>query len=102
MCINLFYIATGRLGWQVDNMDHDIAWDEFKKQSAERVQKTSVAGKLDTLAAPLNEIQTDTERIAEVVPRILGDENVVDEANLSAEPPAEEAGLGDLLGMACF
>lgn len=79
-------------------MDHDIAWDEFKKQSAERVQKTSVAGKLDTLAAQLNEIQTDTERIAEVVPRILGDENVVDEANLSAEPPAEEAGLGDLLG----
>lgn len=79
-------------------MDHDVAWDEYRKQSAERVQKTSVAGKLDTIAAQLNEIQTDTERIAEVVPRILGDENAVEEANAGAEPPMEGGGLEGLLG----
>ena len=83
----------------VDSMDHDVAWDQFKKESTERVQKTSIAGKLDTIAAQLNEIQTDTSRVAELAPKILGDESAVDEANQAAPDMGGSGGdMGDALG----
>ena len=66
-------------------MDLDAAWEDFRKDTP--IQKTSVAEKLDVIAAQLNEIQTDTKRTAEIVPKIMGDEAALDDvAELPAEP----------------
>ena len=77
--------------------DVDEAWIAFKNKG-EHIAKASVAEKLDVIAAQLNEIQTDTKRTAEIVPKIMGDETAIDEANASADmggmPPME----GDMGG----
>lgn len=82
--------------------DVDEAWTQFKKNS-ESIAKASVNEKLDVLAAQLNEVQTDTKRLAEIVPKIMGDETAIDEANAGAmdpmaamggEMPPADAGIG--------
>ena len=67
-----------------DNVDE--AWNQFKK-SSESIAKASVNEKLDTLAAQLNEVQTDTKRLAQIVPKIMGDESAIDQANAGAMDP---------------
>lgn len=88
-------------------MDVDQAWDSFKKTGAS-IQKASLAGKLDTIAAQLNEIQQNTQRTAEIVPQLMADDTAIDTANEAAPemggaPPmdmggSDDGGLTDLLG----
>ena len=73
-------------------MDTDDAWNSFRK--------TSVLGKLDTIASQLNDIKTDTERTAKLVPKILGDENAVDVANASPAGGDPLAGVTNTLSEA--
>lgn len=71
-------------------------------QSA-RIQKTSIAEKLDVLASAINEMKVDTERTAQVIPQIMGDETALETANAEAEagaiapgiPPEEEGMEGE-------
>ena len=82
-------------------METELAWNEFKASSAEGFQKSSVRAALDTIAAQLHEIKVNTDRTAQVVPKIMGDESAVDAANLEASmappPEMEPEGL-DLMG----
>ena len=73
--------------------DVEEAWNQFRK-SSESIAKASVNEKLDTLAAQLNEVQTDTKRLAQIVPKIMGDENAIDEANAGAVDPTAMMGGG--------
>ena len=66
-------------------MDTDEAWDRFRNDSY-RIQKASIAEKLDVLAAAINEMQTDTKRTAELVPQLMGDEAAIGAANSMAGP----------------
>ena len=66
-------------------MDTDEAWVRFREDSY-RIQKTSIAEKLDVLAAAINEMQTDTKRTAELVPQLMGDEAAIGAANSMAGP----------------
>ena len=83
-------------------MDTEKAWDDFCMQSA-RIQKTSIAEKLDVLASAINEMKVDTERTAQVIPQIMGDETALETANAEAEagaiapgiPPEEEGMEGE-------
>lgn len=74
-------------------MDIDEAWDNFRSKS---FQKASVQEQLDTLAAAINEIKTDTSRTAEIVPQIMGDNAAIDSAN--AEAGAAMPGAPDMMG----
>ena len=74
-------------------MDIDEAWDNFRSKS---FQKASVQEQLDTLAAAINEIKTDTSRTAEIVPQIMGDNASIDSAN--AEAGAAMPGAPDMMG----
>lgn len=82
-------------------MDSDEAWDRFRDDSYS-VRKTSVSEKLDVIAAALQEIQTDTKRTAEVVPKIMGDEAALDTANAEAGmdglAPEMDPGMDDMAG----
>lgn len=60
-------------------MDINEAWETF--QQSRSIRKTSIAEKLDTIAAQLNEIQTDSKRTAELVPKILGDDAAIEASN---------------------
>lgn len=71
-------------------MDLDSAWDEFRRTHP--IEKSSVAEKLDTIAAQLNEIQTDTKRTAEIVPKIMGDEAAL--GDVTAQPMDAMGGMG--------
>lgn len=75
-------------------MDIDEAWDAFQKSRS--IKKTSIAEKLDTIAAQLNEIQTDSARTAELVPKILGDDAAIEASNAQAPPmdPSMMGGMG--------
>ncbi len=75
-------------------MDIEEAWDNFRSKS---FQKASVQEQLDTLAAAINEIRTDTSRTAEIVPQIMGDNAAIDSAN--AEAGAAMPGAPDMGGM---
>ena len=75
-------------------MDIEEAWDNFRSKS---FQKASVQEQLDTLAAAINEIRTDTSRTAEIVPQIMGDNAAIDSAN--AEAGAAMPGAPDTGGM---
>lgn len=70
-------------------MDIDEAWDAFQKSRS--IKKTSIAEKLDTIAAQLNEIQTDSARTAELVPKILGDDAAIEASN--AEMPGMDPSM---------
>lgn len=65
-------------------MDTDAAWERFQKSDT-AFTKASVDGKLDTIAAQLQEISTDMSRVISVVPKIMGDESAIENA-----PPEEE------------
>ena len=74
-------------------MATDEAWREFRLNSTQ-FQKASISEKLDALAAILQETQTDTKRMAQVVPKILGDEGAIDAANAGADPMAGAQAMG--------
>lgn len=81
---------------QVLTMDTDEAWERFSRDTVP-VEKSSVTEKLDTLAAAVNDMRTDVERTAQVVPQILGDEAAVDTANAAAgmgAPSGDPLGIG--------
>lgn len=70
-------------------MTSDIdTWDEFVE--SRRFEKaTSIQGQLDTLAAQMNEIQTDTKRVADIIDQLQGDNAAVDYENANFDPMAE-------------
>ena len=77
-------------------MDIEEAWDNFRSKS---FQKASVQEQLDTLAAAINEIKTDTSRTAEIVPQIMGDNSAIDAANAAAGPNMPGAApMDDMMG----
>jgi len=76
-------------------MNLDEAWDAFQEMRS--IKKASVAEKLDTLAAQLNEIQTDTKRTAELVPKILGDDSAIEASN-ALSPDVDPTMMGDMGG----
>lgn len=84
-------------------MDTDEAWERFCRDTVP-VAKSSVSEKLDTLAAAVNEMRTDVERTAQIVPSIMGDEAAVDTANSAAAAgapsmdPLGMGGVGDVSG----
>ena len=93
-------------------MDVEQAWNSFKK-TGESIQKTSLKGQLDTIAAQLNEIQQNTKRTAELVPKIMGDDAAINSANgdvieggadmgipmdMTAGDDVDSGDLSDLLG----
>lgn len=79
-------------------MATDEAWMEFRKNSSQ-IQKASISEKLDALAAILQETRTDTQRMAQVVPKILGDEGAIDAANAGADPMQGASPMGGMPGM---
>lgn len=72
-------------------MDTDEAWNDF--QQSRSIKKASISEKLDTIAAQLNEIQTDSARTAELVPKILGDESAIETSNAEM-PPMDPSMMG--------
>lgn len=60
-------------------MDIDEAWERFQKAEAPfaSFRKASLDDKLDTIAAQLQEISTDMERVSNIVPKIMGDETAL-------------------------
>ena len=85
-------------------MDSDEAWDRFRDDSYS-VRKASISEKLDVIAAAIQEMQTDTKRTAEIVPKIMGDEAALDAANAEAGSdglaPGMDPGMdmqGDMMG----
>ena len=73
-------------------MNTEEAWDKYSTSS---IQKTSVKGMLDTMAAQINEIQQSTARTAELVPKILGD----DAATQAAMEQGPQMGMPGMGGM---
>ncbi len=71
-------------------MDADIAWESFRKGSG--IRKASVSEKLDAIAGQLNDIRTDADRTATLVPKIMGDQTVLDNAGEAGPAPEAEAG----------
>ena len=72
-------------------MDADIAWESFRKGSG--IRKASVSEKLDAIAGQLNDIRTDSDRTATLVPKIMGDQTVLDNAGETGPAPEAEAGV---------
>lgn len=68
--------------------ESDIAWEAFKKGS-QTFSKSSLADKLDTLSAQMNEIQTTSARLASIVPQLMGDSTALDAADSVSELPQE-------------
>lgn len=77
-------------------MDIDEAWNAF--QESRSIKKASISEKLDTIAAQLNEIQTDSSRTAELIPKILGDDSAIEASNAQA-PPMDPSMMGGMGGM---
>lgn len=73
-----------------DIQNTEQAWDDFvEKRSFEKA--ASIQGQLDTMAAMIQDIKTDTERTAAIVDQIQGDNAAIDYENANAEmPPMEE------------
>lgn len=72
----------------MDTEECDKAWEEFRENSY-RIQKTAIGDKLDTLAMMLQGVKTDTERSADLIPRLLGED-----AALQNAPPMDPAMMG--------
>ena len=80
-----------------DAINTEQAWEDFKeKRSFEKA--TSVQGQLDTMAAMLQDIQTNTQRTASVIDQINGDNAAIDYENANADPMAGMGmGMGDAM-----
>lgn len=72
-------------------------WDEFVE--TRRFEKaTSIQGQLDTLAAQMNEIQTDTKRVANIIDQLNGDNAGIEYENNNFDP-MEQMGAAPEAGM---
>jgi len=80
-----------------DINDTEQAWDTFvEKRSFEKA--ASIQGQLDTMAAMIQDIKTDTERTAAIVDQIQGDNAAIDYENANAEPMMPDmAGAEDMM-----
>ena len=80
-----------------DAINTEQAWEDFKeKRSFEKA--ASVQGQLDTMAAMLQDIQTNTQRTASVIDQINGDNAAIDYENANADPMAGMGmGMGDAM-----
>lgn len=80
-----------------DINDTEQAWDSFvEKRSFEKA--ASIQGQLDTMAAMIQDIKTDTERTAAIVDQIQGDNAAIDYENANAEPMMPDmAGAEDMM-----
>lgn len=81
-------------------MNEDEAWNAFQEDISPATKSgATIAGKLDTLAQLLSDINTDTSRTAEtVIPQLAGDQGAIDAANEQAEMGAPGA-APDMQGM---
>ena len=61
-------------------MDVDEAWDRFQSSEEPFIafRKSSIDGKLDTIAAQIQEMSTDIDRMSEIVPQIMGDRGALE------------------------
>lgn len=79
-------------------MNAEEAWDQYKARRADELRKSaSVAGQLDTLAAQMQEMRTDVERLTDLLPQFMGDEGAITTANAGATP--DVGGGMDMPGM---
>lgn len=77
-------------------MNEDEAWNAFQEETSPATKSgATIAGKLDTLAQLLSDINADTSRTAEtVIPQLAGDQGAIDAANEQAEMGASGAAPG--------
>lgn len=75
----------------MDANEIEKAWNAFKKDGMGN--QTSVEDKLDVLLAQQQEIKTDTERTAEIVPEVMGDRS---ESEMAEDQKEEEGTDGDV------
>lgn len=73
-------------------MDSEEAWDDFRMNSS-NFGKASFSEKLDAIAAAVQESNVTNQRIAKVIPKIMGDEAAIDAVN------AGEVAEGGPMGM---
>ena len=78
-------------------MEIDEMWDAFQKSRS--IKKTSIAEKLDTIAAQNNEIQTDLARVSKLVPKILGDDAAIEASDAQTPPMGMMPGGEDMGAM---
>ena len=74
-------------------IDVNESWENFKKERSFQ-KATSIQGQLDTMAAMLQEIQTDTKRTAGVIDQLQGDNAAIDYENANADPMAAMEEMG--------
>ena len=61
-------------------MDVDEAWERFQKSEEPYTsfRRSSIDGKLDTIAAQIQEMSTDLNRVADIVPQVMGDRGALE------------------------
>lgn len=70
-----------------EKMEAEEAWDLFRANASNELRKSaSVAGQLDTLAAQMQDIQTGVDRLTKLIPKFMGDDAAIDNANADAMP----------------
>lgn len=78
-------------------MDTDEAWEMFRLSAANRVQKTSIPGQLETIATAVQNLTTDMKALNDIViPKLTGDQTAIDVSQQQAVPPASDP-LGDFV-----
>jgi len=75
-----------------DGINTEQAWENFKESRAFE-KAASVQGQLDTMAAMLQDIQTNTQRTASVIDQLNGDNAAIDYENQNADPMAAMGGM---------
>ena len=81
----------------MDANDIDEAWEQFLKSDSS-FMKASVEGKLDTIAAQLQELTTDNKRLTEIIPKIMGDQTAIENGQSAADMMLGGQSPEDILG----
>ena len=81
----------------MDANDIDEAWEQFLKSDSS-FMKASVEGKLDTIAAQLQELTTDSKRLNEIIPKIMGDQTAIENGQSAADMMLGGQSPEDILG----
>lgn len=79
--------------------DSEAAWDEFVLSEANRIRKTSVMGKNDTMVNLLMDVRTDVSALHDqLLPKLAGDETAVGVAPSEMPDSTTDDPLGDFMG----
>lgn len=81
----------------MDANDIDEAWEQFLRSDSS-FMKASVEGKLDTIAAQLQELTTDNKRLTEIIPKIMGDQTAIENGQSAADMMLGGQSPEDILG----